>query len=240
MRRDNYKWWCDRLAATLRNVDVVRFDHFRGFSAAWQVPAGAKTAENGHWVQGPGIDLFDAFRKRLSGLPLIAEDLGEITPDVDELRERTGLPGMRILQFAFGGKAEDRFLPHNYDHHTVVYTGTHDNDTTRGWYRTLAEHERDYVRRYLGRSGDDIAWDLIRLAWMSVADFALVPLQDMLDLGSECRMNRPAQASGNWAWRFRREQLTDFVMARLRDLTRMYARQPEIEEPAKAAAPVTK
>jgi 4-alpha-glucanotransferase len=232
MRRDGYRWWVDRLRATLHTVDVVRLDHFRGFCAAWHVPADAETAVVGEWVDGPRGDLFDVLRRALGGLPLIAEDLGEITPDVDALREELDLPGMRILQFAFGGKTEDRFLPHNYDPHTVVYTGTHDNDTTRGWYKTITEAERDFIRRYLGRSGDDVSWDLIRLALSSVADYAVVPLQDMLDLGTEARMNRPAIASGNWAWRFRREQITDFLLARLADLTTMYSRQPLTPETA--------
>jgi 4-alpha-glucanotransferase len=223
-RRDGYAWWVARLRATLKQVDLIRLDHFRGFEAYWEVPAGSENAIHGRWVKGPALDLFFALRDQLGGLPLIAEDLGLITPEVETLRDDLHLPGMRILQFAFGGAPEDRFLPHNYEPNSVVYTGTHDNDTTRGWYATIADHERHFVRRYLGRDGGDIAWDLIRLAWSSVADWALAPLQDVLDLGTEARMNFPGKPSGNWGWRYTREQLTDGVLGRLEDLTRLYGR----------------
>src|SRR5262249_36253045 len=159
----------------LEQVDLIRLDHFRGFEAYWEVPAGKPTAEVGRWVKGPGADLFEALRKALGCLPLVAEDLGLITPDVEALRDQLKLPGMRILQFAFGGETESRFLPHNYEYNTLVYTGTHDNDTTRGWYHSIADHERDMYRRYTARDGNDVAWDLIRLAWSSVADFAIAP-----------------------------------------------------------------
>jgi 4-alpha-glucanotransferase len=219
-----YRWWIERLRATLAQVDVIRLDHFRGFEAYWEIPAGRPTAEVGRWVPGPGADLFEALRAGLGGLPLIAEDLGIITPGVDALRERFHLPGMRILQFAFGGATENRFLPHNYQQHTVVYTGTHDNDTTRGWYATIAEHERDHVRRYLARDGRDVAWDLIRLAWMSVADLAVTPLQDVLDLGTEARMNLPGRPAGNWGWRLQESQLNFGTLDRLAELTTLYGR----------------
>jgi 4-alpha-glucanotransferase len=224
LKRSGYRWWIDRLHGTLEQVDLIRLDHFRGFEAYWEVPAGRPTAEVGRWVPGPGADLFEALRAALGGLPLIAEDLGVITPGVDALRERFHLPGMRILQFAFGGATENRFLPHNYEHHTVVYTGTHDNDTTRGWYAAIAEHERDHVRRYLARDGRDIAWDLIRLAWMSVADLAMAPLQDVLDLGTEARMNLPGRPAGNWGWRLQEAQLNFGTLDRLAELTTLYGR----------------
>jgi 4-alpha-glucanotransferase len=223
-RRTGYAWWIARLRATLEQVDLVRLDHFRGFEAYWEVAAGRPNAMEGRWVKGPGLSLFETLRRELGGLPLIAEDLGVITPEVEELRDRLELPGMRILQFAFGGAPEDRFLPHNYERRTIVYTGTHDNDTTWGWYRGLGDHERHFLRRYLGRDGSDIAWDLIRLAWSSVADWAVAPLQDVLNLGTEARMNFPGRPAGNWGWRFTPGQLHQGVIDRLADLTHLYAR----------------
>lgn len=219
-----YAWWIARLKATLELVDVIRLDHFRGFEAYWEVPAGQPTAVNGRWVKGPGIPLLESLREALDGLPLIAEDLGLITPEVEALRDAFELPGMRILQFAFGDSAENPYLPHNYARRTVAYTGTHDNDTTRGWYATISEKERDQVRRYLARDGSDIAWDLLRLAWASVADFAIAPLQDILNLGTEARMNLPGRPSGNWGWRYTPSQLTPWVLDRLAELTVMFGR----------------
>lgn len=226
LRRDGYSWWLDRLRGTLEQVDLIRLDHFRGFAAYWEIPAGMPTAETGRWVPGPGAEFLRAARDALSGLPLIAEDLGIITPDVEALRDEFGLPGMRILQFAFGGAVENRFLPHNYERNAVVYTGTHDNDTTRGWYGGLTEPERHFLRTYIARDAHDIAWDLIRLASMSVADLAIVPLQDILDLGSLARMNLPGTPSGNWAWRFREGMFHPGVVARLGELTELYGRSP--------------
>ncbi|MBL8059075.1 MAG: 4-alpha-glucanotransferase [Anaerolineales bacterium] len=225
-RRTGYAWWINRVRATLGQVDLIRIDHFRGFEAYWEIPAGKPTAEIGQWIKGPGADLFQAMEAAFgSPLPLIAEDLGIITPEVDALREQFHLPGMRVLQFAFGGATEDRFLPHNYEtRNTVVYTGTHDNDTTWGWYRQITDQERDLVRRYLGRDGHDVAWDLIRLAWGSVADYAIAPLQDVLSLGPEARMNLPGSASGNWNWRLTEGQLTRATLERLADLTTLYGR----------------
>ncbi len=224
LRQTKYAWWVARLRAMLVQVDMIRLDHFRGFEAYWEIPAGRPTAEVGRWAKGPGVHLFEALREALGSLPLIAEDLGVITPEVEALRDNLHLPGMRILQFAFGGEVENRFLPHNYERNTIVYTGTHDNDTTRGWYATLSPHEGDNLRRYLGRDGTDISWDLMRLAWMSVADYAVVPLQDVLDLGHEARMNLPGRPAGNWGWRYRGDMLTEQVQARLRELTEVYWR----------------
>lgn len=221
---DRYAWWVRRLRATLEQVDLVRIDHFRGFEAYWKIPAGMPTAQVGAWTPGPGRALFDEIRAQLGDLPLIAEDLGVITPEVDALRHAAKLPGMRVLQFAFGGATEDRFLPHMYERDTVVYTGTHDNDTTRGWYEHITEPERDRVRRYLACDGRDVAWDMIRAAWMSVADLAVAPLQDVLDLGSAARMNTPGQPGGNWGWRLRPGQLQPWQRDRLGDLTALYAR----------------
>ena len=224
LKANGYDWWVSRFRATLAQVDLVRLDHFRGFAAYWQIPAGMPTAEVGKWVPGPGAQFLTSVSQVLGGLPIIAEDLGVITPDVEALRDGFKLPGMRILQFAFGGATEDRFLPHTYVHNTVVYTGTHDNDTTRGWYQAATEAERDFCRRYLGRDGTDITWDLIRLAWSSVADLAVTPMQDVLDLGSEARMNLPGRPGGNWAWRFRASAVTPQLVARLAELTTLYAR----------------
>jgi 4-alpha-glucanotransferase len=224
LKQTGYAWWAARLRSTLEQVDLVRLDHFRGFEAYWQVPAGQPTAEKGSWVKGPGADLLETLQKALGGLPLIAEDLGVITPEVDGLRCRFQLPGMRILQFGFGGAIEARFLPHNYEPHTVVYTGTHDNNTTRGWYEALTEAEARFLHRYVPESARDPSWSLLRVAWASVADYALAPLQDVLGLGAAARMNLPGRASGNWRWRFTEGMLTEAVIERLADLTDVYDR----------------
>jgi 4-alpha-glucanotransferase len=230
LRADGFRWWIARLRATLELVDRVRVDHFRGFEAYWEVEAGMPTAAVGRWVPGPGAVLFEALRAAFGALPILAEDLGVITPEVDALREQFGLPGMRVLQFAFGSGPSDRFLPHHYDRHTAVYTGTHDNDTTCGWYATLPEPEKTFLHRYLGYGtsdappAGDIVWELIRQAWGSVADLAIVPLQDLLELGSEARMNTPAQAGGNWGWRVTASQLADPRFERLANLTQLYDR----------------
>jgi 4-alpha-glucanotransferase len=224
-RKTGYAWWISRLKSTLKLVDLVRLDHFRGFEAYWAVPAGSETAEPGSWQPGPGAELFDALQAALGSLPLIAEDLGVITPPVDALRKRFELPGMRILQFAFGGAQEDRFLPHNFDQRTVVYTGTHDNETTAGWFKNLSQKERDFFERYAPDAAADPAWRMIRLAWASVAELAVAPLQDLLKLGNEARMNMPGTKQGNWRWRVDPALLTDDVFDRLADLTAIYQRE---------------
>ncbi|MGF1580294.1 MAG: 4-alpha-glucanotransferase [Gemmataceae bacterium] len=222
----NFRWWIERLKATFEVVDLVRIDHFRGFEAYWAIPAGMPTAEVGEWVKAPGMELFTEIEKAFGELPIIAEDLGVITPEVDALRHQFGLPGMKVLQFAFGGGSDNKDLPHNYEHNTVVYTGTHDNDTTCGWYDVANEREKDHVRRYLGVSGDDISWDLIRAAWASVGDTAVAPLQDVLSLGTEARMNFPGKPDGNWEWRFTEEMLSYDRLDRLAELTELYSRGP--------------
>jgi 4-alpha-glucanotransferase len=245
MAKTGYRWWIDRLRATLAVVDVVRLDHFRGFEAYWEVPAGEETAVNGRWVKGPGDGLFEALRTALGRLPIVAENLGVITPEVEALRERFGLPGMAVLQFAFGGGDPDSdFLPHNYTRDRVVYTGTHDNDTTIGWWTSGAgdttrtdedaERERTFAKKYLATDGWEIHWALIRAALASVADLAIVPLQDVLGQGSEARMNLPARAEGNWRWRFTAGALTPQIGDRLRDLTGIYGRAPTKAEPGPA------
>lgn len=224
MRATGYAWWIARLQKTLEQVDLVRLDHFRGFEASWEVPAGQLTAEVGEWVQAPGAELFATLKHALGGLPLIAEDLGLITPEVEQLRLSFGLPGMRILQFAYSAP-DNRFLPHHYDRNTVVYTGTHDNDTTVGWYNALAEHERHFVYRYSPGVGREIAWDLLRIGFASVADYALVPLQDLLSLPTEARMNYPGRPANNWTWRFTTGQVHQGIIDRLGDLTALYSRR---------------
>jgi 4-alpha-glucanotransferase len=232
-------WWIQRFRHALGLFDLVRLDHFRGFESCWQIPAQAHDARQGQWVPGPGIALFRAAEHRLGPLPLIAEDLGVITPQVDALREAVGAPGMRVLQFAFGDdpKAAD-YRPHNYSPHCVVYTGTHDNDTTIGWFHSRAgegttraaeaiARERAAALAYLGSDGGDIAWDMLRLAWASVADTAIAPLQDVLGLGSEARLNLPGSVGGNWQWRFTAQQLGPATGDRLRTLTRTYERAPD-------------
>ncbi len=233
MRADGFAWWIERFRAVYRLVDIARIDHFRGFAAYWSIPAGAATAVDGSWRPGPGIDLFDAVRRALAPddtLPIVAEDLGLITPDVDALRHAAGFPGMSVLQFAFGSGADNLYLPHNLTRDTVVYTGTHDNDTTAGWYRAADERARDHVRRYLSVNGDDICWDLIHAAYRSVAGTAIAPLQDVLALGSEARMNVPGRADGNWGWQMAANALDAGLAARLRELTALYGRQGSWED----------
>ncbi|HIC89986.1 MAG TPA: 4-alpha-glucanotransferase [Anaerolineae bacterium] len=224
MTKDGFAWWIARFRATLTMVDIVRLDHFRGFEAYWEVPATEKTAIIGRWVKGPGAALFQAVRDALGRLPIIAEDLGVITPEVEALRDQFGFPGMKVLQFAFDSDATNPYLPHNYPHNCVVYTGTHDNDTTLGWFRSRPPKEREAVLKYLGRDSSDICWDIIRLAWASVAAMAIVPLQDVLELGSEARMNMPSSASGNWIWRYIAGALTEDIRRRLDELTLIYGR----------------
>jgi len=236
MASDGYQWWIERFRATHALVDIIRLDHFRGFEGYWEVPGTDNTAMNGRWVSGPGAQLFGAVRKALGTLPIIAEDLGVITPEVDALRDQLGLPGMRVLQFAFGTdpKADD-YKPHNFVRNCVVYTGTHDNNTTIGWLKgtdledsTQSREEREtetqLALKYAGTDGHEINWDFIRLALMSVADTAIIPLQDVLGLGTEARMNLPGTVEGNWCWRFLPDMLTERVKAKLAELTSIYGR----------------
>ncbi len=234
-----FQWWVKRIQATLKTVDIIRLDHFRGFAGYWEVPAEMSTAEIGQWVPGPGPGIFDAIKNALGELPIIAEDLGFITPDVVEIQEKFELPGMKVLQFAFSTGPNDPFLPHNYPENCVSYTGTHDNDTTLGWYRSAPEVEKDFCRRYLARSGDDISWDMIRAVWSSVAVFALAPMQDILALDSDARMNFPGHSSGNWNWRMRSNKYTSLITIRLKEINRLYSRfypekdkQPQKRDPS--------
>jgi 4-alpha-glucanotransferase len=226
MADDGFQGWIARFRHLLELVDVVRVDHFRGFQAAWEVPAHAKTAVGGRWVEGSGMAVFDAVDKALGGhVPIIAEDLGVITDEVRALLQATGFPGMKVLQFAFGGGIDNPYLPHNFrDPNCVVYTGTHDNDTTVGWFAGLSEEERGSVLRYTGTDGSAIADDLMRLALGSTAITALVPLQDVLALGSEARMNTPGETGSSWSWRVRTDQLDAARAERLAELTAIYGR----------------
>lgn len=230
-KADSYAWWLERLRFALESVDILRIDHFRGFAGYWEIPGGAPTAEKGRWAPGPGADFFEAVHAALgdpanpagSGLPIIAEDLGVITADVVSLRDRFHLPGMKILHFAFTG-SDNPFLPHHYLPNCVVYTGTHDNDTSLGWYASAPEEEKDFARRYLNSGGKDFAWDLVRAAWASTAVFALAPMQDLLSLGTEARMNYPSRLGGNWEWRMPAGALGGELQEKIGEFNRLYGR----------------
>ena len=223
---DGYGWWIARVRQALELADMLRLDHFRGFQGYWEIPGDAATAATGHWEPGPGAALFTAIRAALGNVPFIAEDLGDITPDVVTLRRRLKLPGMRVLQFGFGGGADNAFLPHNYTRNSVVYTGTHDNDTTRGWFASLSEEERHHVTAYLHCDDADVVWAMIRAAEASVAQIAILPLQDPLELGGEARMNYPSKPADNWRWRCPPELLTPAVAGRLAAMAALYGRAP--------------
>ncbi len=227
-KQSGYAWWLERLRSVLNFVDLVRLDHFRGFAGYYEIPFGAETAETGQWMTGPGKDFFKTVSRELGrkddgALPIIAEDLGVITPDVIELRDSFDMPGMKILQFGFVSPA-DPFLPHNYPRNCVAYTGTHDNDTALGWLATAPDSERNFALRYLNSDGSDFAWDLIRAVWSSVAFFAIAPIQDLLSLGTEARMNFPSRLGGNWEWRVQKEDLNEALAARLREFNELYWR----------------
>ena len=231
LRATGYKWCIDRLRALLSHVDVIRLDHFRGFAAAWHVPAGSPTAQNGQWVPGPGASFFEAVQKGLGRLPFIAEDLGVITPDVRALRDQFHVPGTRVLQFAFDGHADNPYLPNNFIPNTVAYTGTHDNATTRQWYEDLPDDQRQNIWRYLQSAPGEVADAapaLIRLAWSSIAALTIAPLQDLLNLGRDARMNVPGRADGNWRWRSSEDMLSSPAFEWLRELTESSKRSVSI------------
>jgi 4-alpha-glucanotransferase len=236
LAKDGYGWWLHRFRATFEMVDMIRLDHFRGFEAYWEVPASERTAVNGRWVKGPGAELFRAARAKLGELPIVAENLGVITPEVEAIREEFGFPGMAVLQFAFGTDSQaPTFRPHNYPHEVVAYTGTHDCDTTVGWWtsagrgestRSAADirKEMDFARRYLNTDGKEIHWTFIRALEASVADTVLIQMQDVLGLGTEARMNQPATVGGNWRWRYRAGDLKPEIARRLREMAELYDR----------------
>jgi 4-alpha-glucanotransferase len=246
LEQTRYAWWVERFRQAFAVADWVRVDHFRGFEAFWEIPGGDTTAVNGRWVKAPGGALFDAVRRELGELPIIAENLGLITPAVEELREQLGFPGMAILQFAFSSDpASPGFRPHDYTRDLVAYTGTHDNDTSAGWWQSSGQldstrgasavaAEREIARRYLDADGREIHWAMIRALLGSVADVAIVPLQYVLGLGSEARMNMPSRADGNWRWRYEAGALTGESAARLRDLTTLFGRVPGTPAAAKS------
>ncbi len=230
MRKENFAWWVKRITFTLKTVDITRIDHFRGFYSYWEVPGKNKTAEHGQWVDVPGYELFGALKDELGELPFIVEDLGYMTPEIYKMRDDLGYPGMRILQFAFGGDARHNDLPHNYVRNCAAYTGTHDNETAAGWYK--AQFDKDgkisiYGERclkYLNSAGQEIHWDMIRALLASVADTAIIPAQDLLGLGNEARMNLPATTDGNWKWRLKPGELSDELAERLKEMTEIYGR----------------
>lgn len=225
-RAQGYAWWIERIRAVLQMVDIVRIDHFRGFAGYWEVPGDATTAENGRWTPGPGVDFFDAMQAALGDLPIIAEDLGIITQDVEELRDHYHLPGMKVILFGFLSGPADSFLPHNYPVNCVAYTGTHDNDTVWGWYKRIEGHEKEFYQRYLNRDGSNVADDLIRGIWSSVAVYALAPMQDFLNLDNSARMNYPGRPDGNWTWRMPGDALSEALRKRVRELNYLYLRGP--------------
>jgi 4-alpha-glucanotransferase len=234
LRRTEYRWWVDRLRALLAHVDVIRLDHFRAFAAGWHVPAGAATAQGGRWVPGPGAEFFSTVQKEMRGLPFVAEDLGLITPDVYALRDQFRVPGTRVLQFAFDGRADNPYLPSNYLANTVVYTGTHDNPTTREWYEEMHDSQRQSFWSCLKRPmGDrsEAAPALMSLAWSSIAALALAPLQDLLNLGREARLNVPGRAEGNWRWRCTPQMLSGPAFEWLRELTSTSNRSAKLHSP---------
>ncbi len=225
-KKNGYGWWVARVAHQLKLSDYLRIDHFRGLESYWEIPYGEETALNGEWVPGPRDDLFRAIEKKLGkGLPIIAEDLGLITPEVHAFRDRLGFPGMKILQFAFDGEDESTYLPHQFTTtNCVCYTGTHDNNTTQGWYANASEYSRDKVRCYMNTDGNNIHWDFLRTAFGSIAAFAIVPLQDVLGIGEEGRMNTPGVGMNNWAWRYCQNALSDELAESLAKITRIYGR----------------
>ena len=233
MEKDDFQWWRQRFSNLLQTVDIIRIDHFRGFDAFWEIPGDAVTAVKGRWVKAPGEKLFNTVKKYLGELPIIAEDLGVITKSVAALRDKFDFPGMKILQFAFGTGMERKFLPHNFIRNCMVFTGSHDNDTTRAYFEKAKTEDNDiyqHAQRYLNYYGDDMLKELIRSAYTSVADLVVIPMQDVLNLGGEARMNFPGKLGGNWAWRFTWDQVPDYLAGYYKELTELYERPPKPEK----------
>ena len=230
MKKDNYKWWTKRIKAMASLYDIVRIDHFRGFDSYYAIPAKDDTAKNGKWKQGPGMDLFNELEKKLGKLPIIVEDLGFLTPSVLKLLKDSGFPGMKVIQFAFDAREDSDYLPHNYPTHCVVYTGTHDNDTVMGWMKTAPKQSVKFAKEYLNLTKEEgYNWGMMRAAWASVADMAIVPMQDLLGLGSEARINTPSTIGENWKWRATEDQIDNKLAKKLRKHMQMYARLNEVE-----------
>lgn len=224
-KKDRYSWWMNRIRAQLVKYDYVRIDHFRGFDEYWEVPAGAETAMEGKWMPGPKADFFEVMQEELGeDLPIIAEDLGLITQSVHDLRDQFHLPGMKILQFAFDNVNDNDFLPYNYPRNSICYTGTHDNDTSSGWYHSASEESKDKIRRYMSTDASHISWDMIRCALSSVSRMAIIPIQDVFEDGSDKRMNIPGSAYGNWGYRYYKDQFHDDLKKGLREMSEIYGR----------------
>ncbi len=224
LEKNQFSWWVNRIQENLKLYDIIRVDHFRGLSAYWAIPFGDETAINGEWIDAPGKQLFDTLLCKLGDLPLIAEDLGAITPEVEQLRDTFDFPGMKILQFAFDSDEANEYLPHTYIKNCIAYTGTHDNNTVRGWWNSTTEENKQHVLDYLNCSENDVCWTLIRAVWSSVANIAIVPLQDLLELGEEGRMNTPGATANNWLWRFREDSLTNKLAEKMKKITTIYDR----------------
>ena len=222
---ENYKWWIERIKSSLEKFDVIRMDHFRGFESYWSIPYGEETAVNGKWKKGPGKEFFDTIKKEIGQVEVIAEDLGYITSDVRELLNYCGYPGMKVLQFAFDPKGDSIYLPHNYDKNAVVYTGTHDNNTIKGWFKSISEEERNLCKRYSDMKNENDNWRFIRLAISSVANLAILQIQDILNLGEEARINIPSTLGCNWKWRMKKDELTDEMAEKLKELNNLYGRK---------------
>lgn len=226
-KNTNYDWWKKRVSQSFKLYDIVRIDHFRGFDEYYSIPYGDKTAENGHWEKGPGIDLFNSLTKEFGKMNIIAEDLGYLTDSVVKLVKDTGYPGMKVMQFAFDSREESNYLPHTYERNCIVYTGTHDNDTIQGWYRSISKEDKEYMKIYLNKKSDDkknIHWDMIKATLSSVADTAIIPIQDYLGLGSDARINVPSTLGTNWKWRLLKEDISDELLEKIKKLTIIYER----------------
>ena len=233
LKKDGYGWWVQRMTHCLELYDVVRIDHFRGFDEYYAIPYGDKTAERGKWEKGPGMNLFHTLDKKIKDLRVIAEDLGFLTESVLEMLKESGYPGMKVLQFAFDGSEDSSYLPYKYDHNCVVYTGTHDNETTKGWLENLQGHDLKFVREYINcyeQPVNDCVWALIRTALSSVADLAVIPIQDYLCLGNEARMNAPSTLGDNWKWRLTANQISETTLYHMREVTRIYGRLAKVSE----------
>ncbi len=225
MKEDDYKWWRNRFSQLLKMIDVIRIDHFRGFEATWFIPYGKENAIQGEWVKSPGEDFFETVFRYFGEIPILAENLGVITEDVENLRKKFDMPGMKVLHFAFEDfNPHNSFLPHNYEKNTVAYTGTHDNDTTIGWFNSMNDNVQHYVREYLGSNSEEIHWDMIKSIIRSSANYAIIPLQDCLGLGTEARMNFPSKIGDNWNWRYKKGDLTEDLKNRLKKLNELYGR----------------
>ncbi|WP_300382817.1 4-alpha-glucanotransferase [Clostridium sp.] len=224
LKNQGYRWWIERIKSSLNIFDIIRIDHFRGFESYWSIPYEDDTAINGQWERGPGIELFDAIKKELGEIEIIAEDLGFITQEVREMLDYCGYPGMKVLQFAFDPEGNSEYLPHNYDKNVVVYTGTHDNDTIKGWFNSISEDEREFCKKYTGMKDDDDNWTFIKCAISSIAETSILQMQDILNLDKDARINIPSTLGNNWRWRMKKDDTTDELAEKLRTINSLYGR----------------